>query len=72
MTFPITLTIGDNGDVGKQLYQFILNNENTYTFSDDEEVFIINSEYSTNIKVSKIYNMDGSCVIEYENMDWSH
>lgn len=45
LEFPITLVEGDNGDVGKQLFQYIIDNcdisNGVYTFKENEIVTLL-------------------------------
>lgn len=77
--FPIYLVTGDNGEIGKALYQFVINNTQnppyfSYRFSEDE-VIILNSKYAANKRIVYMYKPNHSLnvlAIEYEDMDWSH
>lgn len=77
--FPIYLVVGNNGEIGKTLFQFVYENSQdaqyiTYRFSDDE-IVIINSEYAENKRIVHIYQpafASNLLAIEYENHDSYH
>ena len=60
LTFPVTLVLGDNGEIGRQLYSYLVKKYNSSVTLNLSEVIYCNNTYITTIGAYEQYWGDNS------------